>query len=52
MLQVTPDLLCKVSARDDAQQQLWQQLVGAAGSGDLQDADVSGSSGGAGMRLW
>jgi hypothetical protein len=49
--QVTPELLCKTSSRDDVQQQLWQQLVRAAGSGDLQDADVSGNSSG-GMRLW
>jgi hypothetical protein len=49
--QVMPELLCKTSSRDDVQQQLWQELVGAAGSGDLQDADVAGSSGG-GIRLW
>jgi hypothetical protein len=39
------------ASRDDVQQQLWQELVGAAGSEDLQDADVAGSSSG-GMRLW
>jgi hypothetical protein len=49
--QVTPELLCKISSRDDVQQQLWQQLVGAAGAGNLQDADGTGSSS-SGMRLW
>jgi hypothetical protein len=49
--QITPELLCKTSSRDDVQQQLWQELVAAAGTGDLQDADdVSNCS--AGMRLW
>ncbi|WIA35208.1 hypothetical protein OEZ86_003671 [Tetradesmus obliquus] len=52
--QITPELLCKVSARDVVQQQLWQQLVGAAGSSDLEDAEGStaGRGSSSGMRLW
>ncbi|KAF6264354.1 hypothetical protein COO60DRAFT_177559 [Scenedesmus sp. NREL 46B-D3] len=50
--QVKPELLCKVSSRDEVQQQLWQELVGAAGTGDLADADDVAGKGSDGMRLW
>ncbi|KAF8060481.1 Gspt2 [Scenedesmus sp. PABB004] len=46
--QVTPELLCKVTARDEMQAQLWQDLVGAAGAA----GDVTGVDARAQIGLW